>query len=183
VKASQAELDAAFELARKIVAAEDALHRAVNQIRELRAQASIVRRQIADSPKPKEIGAALDALDAKLAPIEESLIQVHMKSSEGNLAFPNELNEEIYGLFYSVDSSDTAPTESVKSVYAALSRRLDEQLAKWKSVSSTDVPALDQRIRALSLPSLSVGAGAPVPPPAAASHPSRRERNEDERRR
>src|SRR5205823_6312685 len=45
VAASPADLDGAYTLARDVVKAEDSLHRAVNQIRELRAGESVVRRQ------------------------------------------------------------------------------------------------------------------------------------------
>ena len=39
-----------------------------------------------------------DALDKKMAPVEEHLIQVNMKGSEANLAFPNMLNEQLDSL-------------------------------------------------------------------------------------
>jgi len=52
-----------------------------------------------------------DLLDKKMAPVEEHLIQVNMKGSEANLAFPNMLNEQFDTFSALVQAGDGAPSK------------------------------------------------------------------------
>ncbi len=70
-----------------------------------------------------------------MSAIEEKLIQVKMKSSEGNLVYPNQLNEEFY-TFSHVIEADAAPTEPQQEVFKMLDGRLDEQLKAWAQVKA-----------------------------------------------
>jgi photosystem II stability/assembly factor-like uncharacterized protein len=96
----------------------DTLHRAVNDIRAKRK-----------TLKTDRAGAALDA---KLARIEEALMQVNMNGSEANLAFPGMLNEQLAGFAGTLEDADTPPTTQQQALYAALHRKLEAQLALWK---------------------------------------------------
>jgi hypothetical protein len=102
----------------------------------------------------KPLAAQADALDKKMTPVEEGLIQVNMKGSEANLAFPNELNEELDSFSSSVTAGDGAPTRQQYEVFKLLRSRLDEQLAAWKQIMSSDVPAFNQSIKNSNVPAL-----------------------------
>jgi photosystem II stability/assembly factor-like uncharacterized protein len=99
----------------------DTLHRAVNDIRAKR--------------KTLKIGPANLGLDAKLARIEETLMQVNMNGSEANLAFPGMLNEQLAGFAGSLEDADTAPTTQQQALYTSLHQKLAAQLALWKASS------------------------------------------------
>jgi photosystem II stability/assembly factor-like uncharacterized protein len=99
----------------------DALHRAVNDIRAKR--------------KTLKDGRAGAGLDAKLARIEEVLVQVNMNGSEANLAFPGMLNEQLAGFAGTLEDADTPPTTQQQALYTSLHGRLQAQLALWKTLN------------------------------------------------
>jgi hypothetical protein len=99
----------------------DTLHRAVNDIRAKR--------------KTLKIDRAGAGLDAKLARIEEALMQVNMNGSEANLAFPGMLNEQLAGFAGTLEDADTAPTTQQQALYATLHQKLEAQLALWKAAN------------------------------------------------
>jgi photosystem II stability/assembly factor-like uncharacterized protein len=93
----------------------DRLHRAVNAVRKAKADPDHTRQ-------------------AQLASIEESLMQVNMKGSEANLAFPGMLNEQFAAFATSLEDADTAPTTQQKAMYQTLHGQLEAVLAKWDAL-------------------------------------------------
>ena len=72
-----------------------------------------------------------------MAPVEEQLIQVNMKGSEANLAFPNMLNEQFDTFSAVVQAGDSAPSQQQYEVFKMLRGQLDQQLAAWKQIMSS----------------------------------------------
>ena len=99
-----------FELAMQVNKANNDLHRAVNQVRTMRAEIKAVQQRFDNDPKMKALLEQAAALDKKMAPVEERLIQVNMKGSEANLAFPNMLNEQLDSFSAIVQAGDSAPS-------------------------------------------------------------------------
>ncbi len=108
-------------LAQATVADIDALHRAVNEIRAAKAKLS---------------GPEATAKRARLEAIEEALMQVNMKGSEANLAFPGMLNEQYASFASGLEDADTLPTAQQKALFASLHARLEAQLAQWKALKA-----------------------------------------------
>jgi hypothetical protein len=104
-------------LAVETVSDIDALHRAVNAVRAERARLA------------KDASPAARARDARLAPIEEALIQVEMKGSEADLAFPGMLNEQYASFAGSLEGADKPPTAQQLARYHDLHAQLQTQLA------------------------------------------------------
>lgn len=98
----------------------DALHRAVNDIRARRGK---LGRSAADL-----------ARDRRLAAIEEALIQVNMKGSEANLAFPGMLNEQLASFALSLEDADRPPTAQQRALFDALHAQLQGELAKYRAL-------------------------------------------------
>lgn len=132
----------------------DSLHKAVNQIRETRARLEIVKKWSKDNGEAKPVIDAANELAAKLAPIEGRLLQVKMAASEDNLRYPNMLNEQYDTFSVTLDSEDFGPTESQRQVYTYLHGELAAVLAKWRSVSDTDLPAFQALMRAHGVPAI-----------------------------
>ena len=101
-------------------------------------------------------------MNKKMSAVEEQLVQVNMKGSEGNLAFPNMLNEAFDTFSHVIESADVAPTKAQRDVFQVLNGRLDEQLKKWAQIKTDDVPNVDALIKQADVPALSVDA--PVSP-------------------
>ena len=112
----------------------------------------------AGSPDNEVITAA-KALDQKVSSVEGSLIQVKMKSSEGNLVYPNMLNEQYASFNDLIQSHDQSPTAQQALVYGDLHGRLSALLARWQQIQTTDVTMLNNMMRKNGVPTLSMGSG------------------------
>ena len=150
----EGDLQKQFELAQQVHEANADLHRAVNQIRELRSEIKGLCSRLDNDSRLRPILDQVDALDKKMTAVEEDLIQVNMKGTEGNLAFPNMLNEQLYTFSALVQAGDGAPTEQQYEVFRMLRGRLDQQLASWKQILASDVQPLNESIRKSDLPVL-----------------------------
>ena len=117
VKVSDADMRQQFDLAMKVRERINDLHKAVNQIRDLRSQLQILKKRLGETPnaKPsaKEVLDAAASLDKKMTAVEQELIQIKMKSSEGNLRYPSMLNEQFDSFRYTVEQGDGVPAKQV----------------------------------------------------------------------
>ena len=154
-----ADLQKQAELTAKVKQDIDALHRAVNQIRGLRTNLETLEKWTAAGSPNSEVITAAKTLDQKMTPVEANLIQVKMKSSEGNLRYPNMLNEQYFSFNELIQSVDQAPTAQQLLVFDELHAGLTGQLAQWQQIQTTDVPALSDLMRKNGAPTLSVGNG------------------------
>jgi hypothetical protein len=89
-----------------------------------------------------------------MSEVEQKLIQVNMKGSEANLAFPNMLNERFDTFSHVIDSGDKEPTKPQLDVFQMLSSQLDEQLQKWAQLKKDDLPKVSDLIKQANLPAL-----------------------------
>jgi photosystem II stability/assembly factor-like uncharacterized protein len=152
-------LEKQIELAFKVQQDIGALHRAVNQIRGLRANLETLEKWTSEGTPNNEVISAAQSLDRKMTPVEESLIQVKMKSSEGNLRYPNMLNEQYASFNDLIQSVDQPPTAQQLLVYDELHTRLSAELAKWQEIQRAEVPGLNDLMRRQGVPTLSVSNG------------------------
>jgi hypothetical protein len=150
------DLQKQYDLAVQIRDANQDDHQAVNQIRDMRAELKSLHARFESDAKLKPLLQQSEALDKKMAPVEERLIQVNMKGSEANLAFPNMLNEQLDSLSGIVQAGDSTPTEQQYQVFKLLRGELDQQLAAWKQILSQDVPAFNQLVKTSNVPVLYV---------------------------
>jgi photosystem II stability/assembly factor-like uncharacterized protein len=155
-KGSEPAIQKQFALATKVNDRISQLHGAINEIRQMETEIKNIHTRFGDDPKLKSAFAAADDLNHKMRQIEEQLIQVNMKGSEANLAFPSMLNERFDAFSHFIEAGDTAPTQSQLNVFQMLSNQLDEQLKKWSDLKSAEVPKVNDLIKAANLPALYV---------------------------
>jgi hypothetical protein len=91
-----------------------------------------------------------------MSEIEQKLIQVNMKGSEANLAFPDMLNERFETFSHTIESGDTEPTQGQLKVFEMLSSQLEEQLKKSAQLKTEEVPKVSELIKQANLPALTV---------------------------
>jgi len=134
---------------------QDALHRAVNEIRAVKSGVTALSTKARSQPH----GAALEShgttLLAQASQIEGALMQVNIKGSEANLNYPGMLNEQIYSFSLLLEDADTAPNQQEVETYASLHERLDKQLAAWNTLKATQVAAFCQRAQAAGISAVS----------------------------
>jgi seryl-tRNA synthetase len=130
------------------------MHQAVNEIREVKSQVKDLHQRYGDDQRLKPGLDAADDLEKKMEEIEQQLVQVNMKGSEGNLAFPNMLNERFDSFSHIIENGDNEPTKPQMEVFQLLSGNLDEQVKKWAQLKAEDLPKVSALIKEANLPAL-----------------------------
>jgi photosystem II stability/assembly factor-like uncharacterized protein len=153
-KGQEGALQKQFTLAVQVNDHISQLHQAVNDIREVKSQIKNLHTRFGEDERLKAALTAADDLDKKMSDVEQQLVQVNMKGSEGNLAFPNMLNERFDSFSHFIDAGDNEPTKPQLEVFQMLSAKLDEQLKKWAQIKTDDVPKFSALIKQLDLPTL-----------------------------
>jgi photosystem II stability/assembly factor-like uncharacterized protein len=153
-KGAEPALQKQFTLSMKVNDRISQLHQAVNEIRDLKSQVQTLHKRFGDDQRLKPALDAADQLDHKMSEVEQELIQVNMKGSEANLAFPNKLNERFDTFSHAIDAGDAEPTKPQLDVFELLSNQLREQLQKWAQIKNEDVPKVDGLIKQANLPAL-----------------------------
>jgi photosystem II stability/assembly factor-like uncharacterized protein len=156
-RGSLAGLKQKFDLGMQVYHDQDALHRAVNEIRAVRSGITALSGKAKGKPQGRALEADGSALSAAASKIEAVLMQVNIKGSEANLNYPGMLNEQIYSFSQLLDDADTAPNQQETETYAGMHARLTAQLADWSALKGTKVAAFCKRAREAGL---SDGAGA-----------------------
>jgi hypothetical protein len=157
IKDAEGALPKQFELSSRVVGRIGELHQAVNEIRDVKTQLQSLHKRFGAEERLKPALTAADELAKKMSAVEEQLIQVNMKGSEGNLAFPNMLNEALYSFSLTLQAADYGPTQPQYEVYKKLNERLEEQLKKWAQLKTEEVPKIAALIKEMELPAISVG--------------------------
>ncbi len=156
LKIGQEDLAKQFDLLLKIRDKITETDDAIIQIRDVREQVDTVNKRLKNDPREKAIADAGKALDKKMTEVEEQLIQTKAKSGQDVLNFPVRLNNHLVALGGVVGSADSAPTKQSYEVFDMLSKAVDEQLAKWKAIVSTDVAAYNSLVKQQEVPAIMV---------------------------
>jgi photosystem II stability/assembly factor-like uncharacterized protein len=154
LKVTQQDLEKQFDLLLKIRDRVTQAHDTINQIRDIRSQIEALNKRLQGQPQAKAVADAGKQLDQKMTAIEEVLIQTKAKSGQDVLNYPIRLNNYLVALGGVVASADSAPTQASYEVFDMLSKQLDEQLAKWKQVLTSDVPAYNNLVRNQAVPAI-----------------------------
>ena len=83
---------------------------------------------------------------------------MNMKGSEGNLAFPNMLNEEFDSFSHTIEAADTTPTQPLIEVSQNLGQRLEAQLKNWAQIKAEELPKVNALVRQSEVPALFIPA-------------------------
>jgi photosystem II stability/assembly factor-like uncharacterized protein len=154
LKISQEDLGKQFDLLLKIRDKVTETDDTIIQIRDLREQINTMNTRLKSDPRAKAIADQGKALDKKMTEVEEALIQTKAKSGQDVLNFPVRLNNHLVALSGVVGSADSAPTKQSYEVFEMLSKDLDEQMAKWKAILSTDLVAYNNLVKQQEVPAL-----------------------------
>jgi len=159
VNVSLADLQKQFELSLKIRDRLSELHQTVNDIRVIRVQFRGLQSRLGEDARFKSILSASEALDKKMSPVEEQLLQVKIKSSEASLNYPVLIDEQLHHLAEGLDNADAAPTQQESAVFEQLSQQAAPLFAQWKQIMSTDLVALNEMMQKESVPAIYIAPG------------------------
>jgi len=144
------QFDLSLKIRDKLTETDDA----IIQIRDMRDQIKAVDKRMKNDSRAKALADAGKALDKKMTEVEEALIQTKAKSGQDVLNFPVRLNNHLAALGGVVESADSAPTAQSYEVFDMVSKQVDEQLAKWKTIVATDVAAYNNLVKQQDVPML-----------------------------
>jgi photosystem II stability/assembly factor-like uncharacterized protein len=147
VKGSLEGVQQKFALATQVYHDQDALHRAVNDIRTFKGEVAAALKDSAGKSGSAPLAAEGNSLVQRASEIEAVLIQVNIKGSEANLNYPGMLNEQIYSFAGLLDDADAAPNAPLVETYAGLHAKLQTQLAHWASLKKTAVSSFCAHVR------------------------------------
>ncbi|MGH9592405.1 MAG: glycosyl hydrolase, partial [Bryobacteraceae bacterium] len=153
--ATQADLQAEFDLAMQIRDKVSMANQAVIDVRKVRPQITdrLGKTQAAD------LHSAGDVLTKKLTDVEEAIYQVRNRSGQDPLNFPIKLNNKIAHIQEVVEDGDYKPTDQSYAAVKELAGELDVQLAKLKAIMGADLEAFNKLLAANNLDAVKLGAG------------------------
>ena len=152
IAASDADLQAQFDLLKQLQDTLSETHKAINELRAIRKRAEDFGARAKDKRDLEGVATAAQALIDRLKPIEAELIQVNFKWRGDVLSYPSRLNAKIAALIGVVASADAAPTASASELHKDLSARLQKQLDQLSEAVATEVAFLNQAIQNANLP-------------------------------
>ena len=168
VKAPAEALEKQFQLALEINRKLSRLSATVNQIRTLRDQLKRISGQLSGDTALQEVVAAAETLDAKLAAVQEKLMNPKITADEDSVNHPIRLDGKLAALESAVESAAGAPTEGMRSAYADLDGQLGQQFGAWAAVRSLEVAAFNDLARRRKVDVLVVPAGSGAQNPESA---------------
>jgi hypothetical protein len=124
------------------------------------AGAGALRRQLASLAKrttdtASATAKAADTLDASLAALAG---ERRGRRSPPNGEDLGRVNGDLMTVFNTIESADADPTTQAAAAVPVLEQQAAATLARWHHVQSTDVPALNARLKTEGLPELTLPA-------------------------
>jgi hypothetical protein len=123
----------------------------VNDSSKAAMQANSVKEQL---DKIQASGAMADAVKA----FQKKLSGV-LEGGEGAAGL-GDANQNVYGLYNTIGQVDAVPTAVQSSAADALSKEIPQAVQRWKSLVTTDLPTLNQQLKAAGLPEVNPEASA-----------------------
>jgi hypothetical protein len=145
VNVALADMQKEFDLELQIRAVLSDLHDTVREIRETRTQIHTMRTRLEDA-RYASINNSASALEKKITPIEEQLLQTNAKSSESTLNYPVLIDEQLHNLVFSVEY-DGPPTQQQYAAFESLRQQATPLISEWKAIKSRDMVALNEMMK------------------------------------
>ncbi len=124
-----------------------ALHQTVNDVRAAEAGLARVKSGAGSCAAGRSLAANADKLAGALGGLEQTLMQVNMKGSEANLAFPGMLNEQYATFQLTLGDADMPVTTQHQAMYDSLHKRLQTTIAAWQQVKSRDLASFNAQLK------------------------------------
>jgi hypothetical protein len=162
VSATQADLDAQFQLLIRIRDRVTQANDAVTKIRAVRqdVDGALQRLRSAGSAVPKaaadSVRALAKSITDELTAAEEAIYQTKNRSNQDPLNYPIRLNNKIAALAGVVGGGDAKPTDQAYTVFEELSAALQVELDRVAAVLRDRIPVFNAAVGALNLPAVAV---------------------------
>jgi hypothetical protein len=152
VAATAEDMRAQFELLRDVRDRLSDTHRAVIQIRDVRAQMQEIVKHADAMGKAAALRDKAKAIDEKLTAIEKKLVNPNIKSSQDVLNFPPALDHQFAGLASVVASADAKPTDVSVAFFKQIDAQLQPILAELRAIYDGDLADFNRAVRDQGVP-------------------------------
>ncbi|MGV3618767.1 MAG: WD40/YVTN/BNR-like repeat-containing protein [Fimbriimonas sp.] len=143
---SDRDLQAQHRFQRQVAARIDEANGVVLNIRRLRTDLDRAVEEAAKKGDATALRNQVEALKARLTPIEEAIYQTKNRSGQDPLNYPIRLNDKLSGVFSTVSSGDFRPTDQAVEVFGRLSKQLAEQEARLKGLLDGELKAVNAEL-------------------------------------
>ncbi len=150
---TQAALEAEFALATRLMGMLAEVHAAVRQIVDVRAQTDALHARLGAAPDAAQ---AVGAFEKSVDVVLNALYEPKAKSGIDLLNYPMRLNVRIAYLEDEVDFGDGAPTAQFQAMTREYRTALDQQLARWSTLKTTDLAAMNRLLESRGLPGVAI---------------------------
>ncbi|HEX4681686.1 MAG TPA: glycosyl hydrolase, partial [Gemmatimonadaceae bacterium] len=150
IKATMAEWESQSKLAVQIRDRFSDANDAVKDIRRVKADLRD-RQSKMPAAQQAEFSALAGAFSSALSQVEDSLYQTKNRSGQDPLNYPIRLNNRIGALLGVVSSADGAPTRQSYDVYTLVTKELNVQLTKLRTLMDEDLPKVNAMLKQAGL--------------------------------
>jgi photosystem II stability/assembly factor-like uncharacterized protein len=155
VTATPEEMQAQFDFMKEVQDKVSEAHQAIIDLRSVRDQIKSFQQGLpADAPE-ELMKSGKDIIDG-LTEVEEALYQTKNRSGQDPLNFPIRLTNKLAHLNSLTGIGTYAPTKAAYEVKAEMTKKIDEQLATYRSILADKVPAYNRMILEQQVPVIKV---------------------------
>ncbi|MAQ76853.1 MAG: glycosyl hydrolase [Aquimarina sp.] len=150
-EATKQQMQAQFDFITDVNKTVDRAHKSIKKIRKINDQLSAFEKQYKDDEKTKELIDKAKELQKQFSEIEKALYQTKNRSNQDPLNFPIKLTNKLGHLNSLVGMGDFGPTEQDITVKNELTKKIEEQLAKFDELISKEIKAFNDAFNNLQL--------------------------------
>ncbi|HXN20517.1 MAG TPA: hypothetical protein VN875_19435 [Candidatus Binatus sp.] len=163
IQTSATELQKQFNSATEVSRRQAEITEAQHGVNQLLSQARKVRLQVHDNAS---LASALDALVAKaedVAGAPPAHFGVVPSKPAAQRADLESLSSKLAKIFSAINDGDAAPTEEAIKAFSLAQTDLAAVMAKWKALTTKELPEVNGQLRQAGLPIIVIGAQASAP--------------------
>ncbi|MFY0629833.1 MAG: glycosyl hydrolase [Flavobacteriaceae bacterium] len=146
-EATLADVKAQFDFINDINTKVTEIHKALKNVKKVRAQVKALKKSIKDKKKHKELLDYADALLKDMTKVEETLYQTKSRSNQDPLNFPIRLNNKLAHLNSLTRIGSYAPTQQAIDFKNEINKEIDKELSKLYSMFNNRVKTLNQKVK------------------------------------
>ncbi|MEM7187295.1 MAG: glycosyl hydrolase [Bacteroidota bacterium] len=140
-----------FDFITDINATVDKAHKSIKKIRKINEQLGAFQKQYKENEEVKELREKAKTLSEQFSEIEKALYQTKNRSGQDPLNFPIRLTNKLAHLNSLVGMDDFPPTQQDIAVKNELTEAIDQQLAKFDQLVSSEIAAFNSSFNSLKL--------------------------------
>lgn len=141
--ATMADMQAKFDFLMKVNTKVSEAHEAITKMRSAKVQIDQVIEKLKSNDKYKDLSEKAESIKTSISEVEKALYQTKNKSRQDPLNYPIKLTNKLAHLNSLEGMSDFAPTAQSEAFRKEITAKIDDELAKWKSIQQNDIPELN----------------------------------------